>query len=262
MKIKYKEKELTTVDRDFIDNLISFFYESKKNSIAKIYTTLLIISEDIAFSNSIIRKVSIGCEQKQLQKFSQTNSHNKWLIEKGHCQFKMLSNKEINYNDFKILDFNEKYVTPEIEKRLRHFYDSFYLATEIDKHNTSDQDIIPSINLYREKEESEIKRIKKLSKKERRQKLPNSDTKPEKIIVTQTVFKRNPYVVVEVLERANGICEKCGNDAPFLRDRDNSPYLEVHHIKSLSADGDDTVENSIALCPNCHRQAHYGMKSY
>lgn len=33
---------------------------------------------------------------------------------------------------------------------------------------------------------------------------------------------------------------------------------EVHHKVPLSAGGDDTVENAIALCPNCHRKAHFG----
>ena len=26
----------------------------------------------------------------------------------------------------------------------------------------------------------------------------------------------------------------------------------------LSNDGEDTVENAEALCPNCHREKHYG----
>jgi 5-methylcytosine-specific restriction protein A len=34
--------------------------------------------------------------------------------------------------------------------------------------------------------------------------------------------------------------------------------LEVHHKTPLSARGEDTVENAIALCANCHRELHYG----
>jgi 5-methylcytosine-specific restriction protein A len=26
----------------------------------------------------------------------------------------------------------------------------------------------------------------------------------------------------------------------------------------LSTGGEDTLENAIALCPNCHRRAHFG----
>ncbi|WP_085974995.1 HNH endonuclease [Escherichia coli] len=76
--------------------------------------------------------------------------------------------------------------------------------------------------------------------------------------VLSTVFVRNPDVVAEVLHRAKGFCEKCYNPAPFQRAKDGTPYLEVHHIQPLAKGGEDTVKNAIALCPNCHRQQHYG----
>lgn len=72
------------------------------------------------------------------------------------------------------------------------------------------------------------------------------------------VFNRNPDVVAEVLTRANGKCEGCSKPAPFKRKKDNSPYLEVHHKIPLAKDGEDKVENAIALCPNCHREKHHG----
>jgi 5-methylcytosine-specific restriction protein A len=61
-----------------------------------------------------------------------------------------------------------------------------------------------------------------------------------------------------VLERASGICEQCNEDAPFKRKKDGTPYLEVHHRIPLSEGGFDTVGNAIAVCPNCHRELHYG----
>ncbi|WP_442967956.1 HNH endonuclease [Rheinheimera sp.] len=36
------------------------------------------------------------------------------------------------------------------------------------------------------------------------------------------------------------------------------PYLEVHHRIPLAEKGEDTLENAIELCPNCHIQAHFG----
>lgn len=81
---------------------------------------------------------------------------------------------------------------------------------------------------------------------------------PASITVTTRVFVRNPDVVAETLVRANGKCEECFSDAPFFRRKDGSPYLEVHHRVQLAAGGDDSVENSVALCPNCHRRSHYG----
>ena len=71
-------------------------------------------------------------------------------------------------------------------------------------------------------------------------------------------FNRNPDVVAEVLDRANGHCESCRLPAPFARVTDGTPYLEVHHIVFLANGGEDTVSNAEALCPNCHRKKHFG----
>ncbi|PKF49348.1 HNH endonuclease [Enterovibrio nigricans] len=73
-------------------------------------------------------------------------------------------------------------------------------------------------------------------------------------------YKRNPDVVAEALIRAKGVCECCKEFAPFTRKKDNSPYLEVHHIVPLAVGGEDTLNNVIALCPNCHREKHFGLK--
>ncbi len=95
--------------------------------------------------------------------------------------------------------------------------------------------------------------------KNRAARLAKADKKPKHIAVKTWQFVRNPDVVAEVLERAQGVCERCGQPAPFSRQRDNSPYLEVHHKTPLAKGGDDTVDNAIALCPNCHRYYHHGI---
>jgi 5-methylcytosine-specific restriction protein A len=81
---------------------------------------------------------------------------------------------------------------------------------------------------------------------------------PRKVPRIVFVFERNPDVVAEVLERAAGVCEICEDAAPFICARDGRPYLEVHHRVPLAQGGEDTVENALAACPNCHRQQHYG----
>lgn len=95
---------------------------------------------------------------------------------------------------------------------------------------------------------------------ERKERLKNASPKPKKIWRKVAVYIRNPDVVAEVLQRAKGNCEDeaCGKIAPFVRSSNGTPYLEVHHRKKLSDGGDDTVENAIALCPNCHRKQHFG----
>ena len=70
-------------------------------------------------------------------------------------------------------------------------------------------------------------------------------------------FKRDPEVIAWVKQRAGGICELCEKEGPFL-DKDNHPFLEVHHIVSLADGGPDTVDNAVAICPNCHRECHLG----
>jgi 5-methylcytosine-specific restriction endonuclease McrA len=91
-----------------------------------------------------------------------------------------------------------------------------------------------------------------------RQKSKSYPSKPKKTKTYSSTFKRNPYVVVEALRKANGICGSCLNKAPFISKSTAKPYLEVHHMKMLADGGDDTVENTIALCPNCHREKHFG----
>jgi hypothetical protein len=92
---------------------------------------------------------------------------------------------------------------------------------------------------------------------QRRQRIKKFPKIPAKIEMKIQGFVRNPYVVAEVLLRANGECEECGSEAPFTRS-DGTPYLEVHHKIQLAHQGEDTVDNAQALCPNCHREKHFG----
>jgi 5-methylcytosine-specific restriction protein A len=32
--------------------------------------------------------------------------------------------------------------------------------------------------------------------------------------------------------------------------------LECHHVEWLSCGGEDSIDNVVALCPNCHRRIH------
>ncbi len=89
---------------------------------------------------------------------------------------------------------------------------------------------------------------------------PIGSKKPE-ITISQVVqYKRDPQVKAWVIKEADGVCECCGNDAPF-ETVDGLPFLEVHHIRRLADGGSDTTSNAVAICPNCHRDLHYGIKS-
>lgn len=91
--------------------------------------------------------------------------------------------------------------------------------------------------------EALLSRIKKINK------IPN------KIETTQTSYVRNECITEYAKRRANGVCQLCREEAPFI-DKKGRPYLEVHHITPLSEGGEDSIENTVALCPNCHRKMH------
>ncbi len=86
---------------------------------------------------------------------------------------------------------------------------------------------------------------------------PPGRAKPDTREVVSTQYVRDPAVVAWVLQEANGVCECCQSPAPFAKPS-GDPYLEVHHLRRLADGGSDTVSNAAALCPNCHRELHYG----
>ena len=108
--------------------------------------------------------------------------------------------------------------------------------------------------------ETSIEKSKKDTEERRKERLRESPKVPESFQIVQRGFKRNPDVIVSVLARANGVCEKCKKPAPFIRASNNTPYLEIHHRVMLSQDGEDTEENAMAVCPNCHKELHFGVK--
>ncbi len=73
--------------------------------------------------------------------------------------------------------------------------------------------------------------------------------------VTITQRERDPFVSAHVKRRAKGMCDLCNMPAPF-KDQKGRPYLESHHVVWLAEGGEDTIENAVALCPNCHRKMH------
>ncbi|MBJ6750998.1 HNH endonuclease [Geomonas anaerohicana] len=36
------------------------------------------------------------------------------------------------------------------------------------------------------------------------------------------------------------------------------PFVQSKDVINLAEGGPDTVENAVALCPNCHRKCHFG----
>jgi 5-methylcytosine-specific restriction protein A len=74
--------------------------------------------------------------------------------------------------------------------------------------------------------------------------------------LTGTAYERSRAIRDAVLARASGVCELCGKRG--FQTAAGSIFLETHHVVPLSENGADRVENVVAICPNDHREAHYG----
>ena len=83
---------------------------------------------------------------------------------------------------------------------------------------------------------------------------PTHASTKEKI---QSIQNRSTAIKLYAKKRANGICEGCNETAPF--ETKSGPYLEIHHLTRLADGGADLPQNIIALCPTCHRKAHYSL---
>jgi 5-methylcytosine-specific restriction protein A len=97
--------------------------------------------------------------------------------------------------------------------------------------------------------------IYSLSNNDLQKKIREAKKTPKKTTVETTAYDRNSYIVEYTKRRAKGVCQLCEAPAPF-NDNDDRPYLECHHIIWLSEGGEDTIDNAVALCPNCHRKVH------
>jgi 5-methylcytosine-specific restriction enzyme A len=87
-----------------------------------------------------------------------------------------------------------------------------------------------------------------------------SDAAPARDAIERVTRTRywSKAIKAYALARAQGVCEGCGQNAPFVTAA-GVPFLEVHHIGRLSDGGPDHPEHVAAVCPNCHRRAHYSV---
>jgi 5-methylcytosine-specific restriction protein A len=138
---------------------------------------------------------------------------------------------------------------PDIEKNIRDVY-IFPLKLKGNKHPP-----LLKKELLETKEEIVRKKAHKLPLDELEFKARYAVKEGGKREVVTNVYERDQIVSEYAKRKANGICQLCNQPAPFLNP-DGEPHLETHHIEWLSKDGKDIIENTVALCPNCHRKMH------
>ncbi len=103
--------------------------------------------------------------------------------------------------------------------------------------------------------QDEFNESKQLNIEELKDRINKTAKHPSSRESTIRVFQKSPYIIDYTLRRASGVCELCNQKAPFNKPN-GEHYLEVHHIHQLADGGEDTTENAVALCPNCHRMMH------
>jgi 5-methylcytosine-specific restriction protein A len=86
---------------------------------------------------------------------------------------------------------------------------------------------------------------------------PTGNESPDRALHSGYSYKRDPKVRAHVIKRSNGRCEYCGSPGFLMANGDR--YIEAHHVIALSQQGPDTPQNVIALCPDHHREAHFGV---
>lgn len=102
---------------------------------------------------------------------------------------------------------------------------------------------------------SHEKKAKRMSNQALMKRAINARKKSSRREGIVTSFDRDPYVMEFAKRSAKGVCQLCEQKAPF-RNKQGDPYLETHHIVWLARGGEDSIENTVALCPNCHKKMH------
>lgn len=78
-------------------------------------------------------------------------------------------------------------------------------------------------------------------------------------------YPRNPSIAKFALQHANYNCELNNEHKTFISNNSSNNYVEAHHLIPLALHSEfnyclDVPANIIALCPNCHRMLHSGIK--
>jgi len=119
----------------------------------------------------------------------------------------------------------------------------------LDNQPTTTEDDIQRVRELRQRA------LRKLTIDQLRKRAQASSANPPRRASQSERIIRNEAVAAYVKKAAMGHCDLCGAKAPFIG-RDKQPFLECHHVKHLANGGEDTIENAVALCPNCHRMMH------
>jgi len=85
----------------------------------------------------------------------------------------------------------------------------------------------------------------------------SANPRPRQDRTEAPLYARDPAVRAWAMVRSDFRCEVPGCGCYGFLKADGRRYIETHHIVPLGENGEDTIANTAAVCPNCHRKAHY-----
>lgn len=85
----------------------------------------------------------------------------------------------------------------------------------------------------------------------------NINPRPSQIDKIVKIYPRNTTLKNYIKRRSHYICEMPNCNYQGFRKESGEAYIEIHHVVPLSEGGEDSINNTVALCPNCHRALHY-----
>lgn len=225
--------------------------------------TLLIISDHVEsiyedrWIEDVLHYTGMGKKGDQSLSWMQNKTLNESLLNAVDLHlfevFESSSSKEYTYTGEVVLSDNPyQEIQNDEDGNLRNVW-VFPLKVK------GEEKPIVDIDYSRRPFHKKTKKAKKLSDSELKKRASAAKGKGGSRVVSMTQYDRDPYISELSKRLANGICQLCQNPAPF-KNKEGEPFLESHHIEWLSDGGEDTIENTVALCPNCHRKMHIQKK--
>ncbi len=172
------------------------------------------------------------------------------LTEGQFKEFIVETTSSIDNQDEEIKDANKR-ITLKYAEKYNIEEKNNHVEEEPIIYNTND---IIDEKIFFAEEEKRQKGARLLDVDKLRTKAKNANSSNESYVKVKH-YDRDPNITEYTKIRANGICELCKSPAPF-KDKDGVPYLESHHLITLADKGPDSICNTVALCPNCHRKMH------
>lgn len=106
--------------------------------------------------------------------------------------------------------------------------------------------------------------IERIEVKEKKVKVDPKGKIEQTEIGGKIVYRRDPRIAILSFQEASYTCEVDKTHNTFISEANKRPYVEAHHFIPMKFQPSftsplDSLENVVALCPNCHRGIHHGV---